>query len=272
MPDQFSRLTSPADVFDTLFMESAVRMSLFRLLFICAHILFCLISFSVWAEEISDAPLAVPIEAPVEEAPAATLDTELDPRIPAYTQQRPFLGVQLSGTLDAFKSGSFGTESTKDIKFRAIGIHLEYEPPFLQGAGVFGIGPGVALFPVSPSGTTPNIMSIWSAGIQARYQFRYFREQPIVPVLGYTADFWHYRFKGSTGNTILKGPLLGAYILLNFIDPSSAAGMYSEYGILRTYLIAEMRAVQASDGKATVKGSLMPGSLVSLYLGLRFEM
>ncbi len=53
-------------------------------------------------------------------------------------------------------------------------------------------------------------------------------------------------------------------LLLNFMEPSSAAEMYYSHGVSRSYLVAEMRNLAGTDANVTVSGS-------SYFFGLRLE-
>ena len=148
---------------------------------------------------------------------------------------------------------------------KAVLMEFDYQPDFLQSFGVIGIGPSFAFYPVFGTTVTDSAFSLWSAGAHIRYQARFFRQQPIVPVVGYSLEYFTYRFQNaSNGSMILQGPVFGAWIFLNMFEPSSAAQLYIDYKISRCYAIAEMRFLTGSDANISISGS-------SLYFGLRFE-
>jgi hypothetical protein len=130
---------------------------------------------------------------------------------------------------------------------------------------VVGIGPIVELYPIFNSGSTPTKFSLYSFGGQIRYQARYFREQVIVPVVGYTVESFYYSFtRGATGNLISSGPTAGLWFLLNFLEPQSASQFYINSGVLRSYLILEYRNMRGSDANVSFSGG-------SYYFGVRCE-
>ncbi len=63
---------------------------------------------------------------------------------------------------------------------------------------------------------------------------------------------------------MVTGPFGGLMLLLNPLEPSAAAEGFLASGVSRTYLLAEFRALQASDDLISFSGA-------SLHFGLRFE-
>jgi hypothetical protein len=195
----------------------------------------------------------------------STETTGFDSRVPLYQQLKPLWGMELSGSLKALGRSS-DIPFLTDGKIRAACFKFELQPSFFQKLGVLGFGPSIHLYPVSPIGqVTRAAIGLWSIGSQVRYQARFFREQPLVPYAGYGVERWYYRFvDGSQGRFFAKGPYLGAQFLLNFLDQETAAEFYVNSGVLRSYLVAEIKTLQGSDDLVQLVGS-------SYYFGIRFE-
>lgn len=161
-------------------------------------------------------------------------------------------GVELTGGF-AMPGGAFS--------FQGGGMRFEWQPPWIQAAGILSIGPALDY--------AMGVTGIGMGGV-VRYQARYFREQPIVPMAGYTALY--YLSMPSLGSglsslsgSLVQGPFVGGYILLNFIEPDASAEFYVDHGILRTYLVGEVRFFQGSPSATTTL------SAISYYAGMRFE-
>src|SRR6185369_6864780 len=109
-----------------------------------------------------------------------------------------------------------------------------------------------------------------SIGGNVRYQFRYFREQIIVPVIGYSLEYMHYHFKQSgthaeqKGSIWVKGPIFGGWILLNAFEPRAAQQFYRNWGTLRSYLTYEAKKLSGENAPISINS-------FSHYIGLRFE-
>lgn len=179
----------------------------------------------------------------------------------------PSWGVELSATGGTLGPTITGTESdTSGHGVSAVSTQLEYQPTWAQRFGVLGVGPSFSAYPVPTDDSFKrNLVFAWSFGGQARYQARYFADQIVVPMVAYGAEYWTYRLQGGgTGRFLSKGPTLGAWLLLNALDPSKGHSLFSEYGISRCYAVAELRALSGSDQLASVGGN-------SYHFGLRFE-
>lgn len=196
----------------------------------------------------------------------ATETTNFDSRIPVYQQMRPLWAFSVSGSLKALGT-SPGIPNLGDSKVRAFSMQFELQPQFIQPLGVLGVGPSLNLYPVSPIGgvTRAALGGLWSVGGQVRYQARFFREQPLAPYAGYAMEYWNYRLVDeSRGSLTAKGPFFGALLLLNFLDQETAAEFYLDSGVLRSYLVAEIKTLEGQDGLIQLSGR-------SYYFGLRFE-
>ncbi len=197
---------------------------------------------------------------------SAQADTENldDFQIPLFQRKKPQWGVEITTTLNAFGTHAL-TPSQGSTPAYGLTFHLEYQPAILQSYGVLSLGPSFALYPIS-GGITPSLFSLLSVGGRVLYQARYWREQPIVPMLGYAVEYLNFHFNsGIQGSTLLKGPVLGLWMLLNVLESTAAAQMYMSTGISRSYLVLEWRNLHGeSPDLAIIDGG-------SYYLGLRFE-
>ena len=178
--------------------------------------------------------------------------------VPFYQNENPLWGLELSGSLNAFAGGTLISTLGLD-KVRSASLEFEFQPPFVQKIGVIALGPSFQLY---PSGSLANI---WSVGGQVHYQARFFREQPLVPLMGYRLEYWNYRSSTiSPSHFIAQGPFFGALFLLNVLEPESASEFFINFGILRSYLVAELRYLTGNDNQISLDGK-------SYYFGLRFE-
>jgi hypothetical protein len=196
-----------------------------------------------------------------------------DRSIPKYDRENPSWGFDIHGSLKALGSSDFvsddGAGNVTDYHTRNFGIGFEYEPEFLQSIGVVSIGPSANLYVVEPMGDITNsAFSIFSLGASIKYQLRFMRGQPIVPFAGFEAQMIRYSFAGDTdagqGWTTATGPVFGALLLLNWMEPSAAHSLWSDTGIKRSYLVGEMKMLKAGEPDLSVDGS-------ALYFGLRME-
>lgn len=190
---------------------------------------------------------------------------DYDPRVPPHYYYRPQWAVSLNASPRALPN--FG-----DYPVRGFSVLFEYQPRFVQKIGVISLGPSITVYPVSnPSDVsnngqiTSNVWSIWSVGGVFRYQARWFQNQWFVPTVGFTLDRISYRPKeGSSSVSIQKGPVFGLMLLLNAIDPDTAASSFADPGLVRSYLFAEMKR-PTSDGAELVARSEV------YQFGLRLE-
>jgi hypothetical protein len=207
-----------------------------------------------------------PSEPPVSVASEHHLD-----RVPPYQLSRPNWGTQIT-----YSAGALGGQdinaSQAGNPMRAFAVEFEYQPSFLQNFGVLGIGPSAGLMPIASTGSilantdiVPSTLSCWSVGGQISYQARYFREQPLVPFVGYNfQDFTYHFAAGPTGSVIASGPSFGLMFLMNILEPTAAAEFYIDHGISRSYLVAEMKSLSGTDANVSFSGQ-------SYFFGLRLE-
>jgi hypothetical protein len=194
----------------------------------------------------------------------AQAEDAADPRIPIYQRVRPQWAIEIEGSLSAL-GGNPSIPNIGSAEARAVLLQFEYQPALIQSAGILGLGPVAALYPMSTTGITNGTLGMYAIGGQARYQARFFREQPIVPMGGYELEYLSYRLAdGRSGSFINKGLFFGAMFLLNILDSDAAAEFFVNYGVCRTYLVGELRLSRGGDSVITLDGS-------SYYAGLRFE-
>lgn len=199
---------------------------------------------------------------PPSSPPAPAPTPKYNSRTPRYHSIRPNWGAELNGSLDAFSRTIWSGQNNR--KIYGVTASFEYQPDFLQDIGVIGIGPSVGIYPTK-GGLTSDNLSLLSAGLQARYQARFFHRQILVPVGGFAIEYFHYRFaNGPIGNMTLTDPFFGVWLLMNFLEPSAAADSYVNSGITRTYAIVEVHNKTGSDQTISVNGQ-------SLFFGVRVE-
>ena len=185
--------------------------------------------------------------------------------ISRYQHKKPAFGIELATSFNALGEQAL-TPSQGTNPAYAFHLAVEYQPTFIQKYGIVSFGPSIATYPILGERVTPSYFSIWSFGGQIRYQARYFHEQPVVPMVGYSFDSLAYNFSdGTYGRVLLQGPVFGAWVLLNFLDRASANQFHIEQGVLRTYLVAEARSLTGNSGKLSI-------DRYSYYVGLRFEL
>jgi hypothetical protein len=111
---------------------------------------------------------------------------------------------------------------------------------------------------------TSGPVNVFSVGAEVRYQARFFREQILVPVVGYAYEGINYRLTYATGATDGHGPVYGVWLLLNQLEPDQAAEAYMDSGVIRSYLVAEARNLEGGNEDIDFSG-------FSYFLGLRIE-
>ena len=205
------------------------------------------------------APAASPRPATPAEAP------KRDYRTPRFYDVKPQWGIELGFSPNALGKTALTTQQGSTPAF-AFSLASEFQPMFLQFFGIIGVGLTANLYPIlGGQNLTPNLVSIWSAGGQIRYQAKYFRQQIVVPNIAYSYEYFNYAFSaGQKGNLWAQGPIYGLWVLLNQLDRSATADFYIDAGVARSYLILEARNLAGNDGTVSFSG-------VSYYAGLRFE-
>jgi hypothetical protein len=202
---------------------------------------------------------------------ALVVEAKREHGVPPYQLARPNWAFELSAAGNALGSSGFAPEQAGD-PCRALQLQFEYQPSFIQSIGVLGIGLTGAIYPITVAGdlapdtnVVNGVASVWSVGAEVRYQARFFREQPVVPVGGFEADWLHYHFTDSqAGSPVISGPFAGLMVLLNIFEPTVAAEAYITQGIARSYLVVEYKLLSGSDSLVSVSGG-------EFYAGFRLE-
>ncbi len=224
------------------------------------------------ADEVESAPVAEGEAPPADETASAetvtgeSAATYTYKRIPLYERHQPEWSVMLTGATKALDNQNPYGEGA-EFNVRGFSLQWEYQPKYLQAIGVVGIGAGFQLYPTdwSEDGRSSSLADSWSIGGLIRYQARFFREQIVVPTVGFQFESLAYRYGNwQTARTTLQGPVFGGMLLLNWFEKESAGDLYTNYGISRSYLVAELRTLSGGDELIDVSGS-------SLFFGLRIE-
>ncbi len=235
---------------------------------------------STWANtEPLSTPSTTPSEEPSSEQAPEISRSHAAPASPAPRRQkkslvididslRPQLGLQLFASpnvLNNAKTEQYFVQKgfAGDPVVSAIGLMADYQPAFLQVLGVFDLGATIAIHPIfpSPNPYVNSIASNYTLGLQAKYQLRFFSGQFLVPVVGYFADAFFYAFNQpnspstvTQGRTVIQGPLLGAWLLLNWMEPSVARDYFVDSGASRTYLTFEARKMVSNEPSLPING------------------
>ena len=215
-------------------------------------------------EEAPEAPQVAEKTNPEPDSPGVS--TQYNPRIPRYQQMLPSWGIEFTASGKPLGSSDLGIDpNVPDSKTLGFSLKGEYQPLSVQKYGILSFGPSLSLYPTYPENQYATLFGLWSVGAQIRYQARYFREQPIVPLVGFALEYWNYHFKdGTLGGFTATGPFAGLMFLLNVIAPGEAADFYANYDVKRSYLVAEYRSLSGTNAVRTLTGG-------SFFFGLRFE-
>ncbi len=189
-----------------------------------------------------------------------------------FQRLRPNWGVQLYGAITALGSGSAPLVPGKpDSTASAFAVDLDFQPAIVQAAGVIGVGLSAGIFPATGADdAVSSAFSIYQVGAHLKYQARYFREQILVPYVGFNIERLSYAVTSpTTGQTaretvVHQYPVFGAMFLLNHLEPNQAHEAYRDWGILRSYLLFEIRKIDLPGRPLALSGT-------SYFFGLRVE-
>jgi len=149
----------------------------------------------------------------------------------------------------------------------------EWVLPF-QSFGLFSFGAHFGTVPINNGSHNaspiyiqyPNFLSVMG-GLQFRYQFRYARDQLIVPTASVEWDSYRFivsddRSEDAIGSVI--GFSAGLMINIGSIDKDTAREAYSSLSLTRTYLTLEIHPLQITTPTLALSGNF-------IYMGLRLE-
>lgn len=128
-------------------------------------------------------------------------------------------------------------------KPRLTGILAGGERVLLHNAGHLSLGGEFGMFGNTPRNQFSGLLTaVLTLGPYISYRGQFFTRQLIVPTIkvGYEAVRVNYAYAGNKVKDLRTAPRidLGFLVYLNFLEPSSAGLMQSNYGIKRTYLMA----------------------------------
>jgi hypothetical protein len=186
----------------------------------------------------------------------------VDPRIPLQDRQGPRIGLEFGFLYQALGNPFELEEAESDSNLSGLSIRADYQPRFFQRFGVLSFGPSLQLF--YDAEISSNLVSLRAAGGQVRYQAFFFRNQPIVPTIGYSFDYLNFEIDGDLFTGSAHGPLFELGILLNFFDPRIATDIYQTFRVRRTYLL-----IGARLNSGDLDGESFSGT--SYHAGLRME-
>ncbi len=187
-------------------------------------------------------------------------------RIPTWSLGFSVLPFALRNT--DFRSGA---KSTANIKMSGISLYGDYV--LLNRFGVFSVGAELADYISIPAQKESFEQlfpaPILSLGPYASYQFNYWYNQWVAPTVKGGMDFVYYSYKYQSkevkGNRFIPKFEAGFLVFLNFLEPSSAGNLETNFDIRRTYLSATY-AVAMDSAKTDIDLSD-----ATYKLGVRFE-
>jgi len=181
-----------------------------------------------------------------------------------YDKHRPNFALGLGGVLGGQGTYINNKGQEERLKMHSFDLSAEYQPAFLQGMGVLGVGPTVGLPQMTYDSATKEVQNAYYFGGQVRYQFRYVRGQVLVPMISYMYQRWNLVTTNGTDEFSVHGPAAGLWLYLNFLDNQTAKDLYQGYGVARTYAYFEVRKLEGSGVRTRIFG-------VTYNTGIRFE-
>ncbi len=190
-------------------------------------------------------------------------------KMPGYARAhgRPTMGVHAHMAAQAYRGTLFQGQTSED-KLRNFGLAVEFMPGMNENMGVFSVGLTANLYPLTPPAALRPIRSYsYSVGGLLRYQLRFVANQILVPMGGAEIAYLRYEIPATgSGQMAVITPFAGLMFFLNRLDPNAAGGMYSTRGVLRSYLVGDVRLITGQNSHA----SQINGTAVTV--GLRLEM
>ncbi|MFN7685618.1 MAG: hypothetical protein ACK5QT_09430 [Oligoflexia bacterium] len=183
----------------------------------------------------------------------------IDHSIPYYLQKRPTWAFQFSGSWTQALGSEARAGNSSLTSSRSGELAIEYQPPWVQALGVLSGGVHVRYHSASAA------KRLLGYGGRLAYQAKWFTNQWVVPVAGYSLDQVYYELNsGAQGTLANPGIFYGLRFFLSAADPGAAAELYNSLGVTRTYLSVELFDRQASNADLTLSGR-------TLAIGLRME-
>ncbi len=188
-------------------------------------------------------------------------------KLPISEKNHPSTAIEIlfsGGALDSSKISS----SAPGERYRYLSVQMDWIPEILNGrAGILSFGGKISFYPTTDiQSVKAKTLTDWAIGSQVRYQLRLVSEQALVPILAYHFDIRsHFASSIQNKTTLLQhGPTLGAWFLLNVVDPELSKSFYRNVGVTRTYFTFEWRRRYARNSVARLDQT-------ELEFGLRFE-
>jgi hypothetical protein len=184
-----------------------------------------------------------------------------------FTKAVPTLAYEVAASVPGMGKYSFSRPGESLVPQWTGSIQIDFQPTILQKFGVFGFGPSFNLSPppVFPGEKKYNLVYGFSVGAQVRYQLKFWDTQPVVPMVAYSGEYYRYKIRtGGANGFIARGPILGVWIHLNALDDAAARTAFFESGIVRSYLVVELRRLTGGDGMVSLNSS-------AYYSGIRLE-
>lgn len=168
--------------------------------------------------------------------------SEYNPFVARHERMPVYLGVEFNQAIPTHNHANPSTLYMTRVNF-------DLMPPALQDYGVLGIGPTFGYVAMRNPGGRSLIF-----GLRTHYQFRYSLNQFVVPVIALNTEWWDYRYHAQdTGMFFAYGPTAGIRVLLNRLDPSTAKKGFTDVGLKRTYLSAELQMLDGGNGSQGVR-------------------
>ena len=184
-----------------------------------------------------------------------------------YAESKPSVGYELAASVPGMGKYGFVNGSETLTPQWTGSFQVDFQPQFLQHFGVGGFGPNFNLSPppIMTDDTKYKLVYGFSVGAHARYQFKFWNSQPIVPIVGYSGEYYRYKLRsGGANGFIARGPMAGIWIHLNALDEAAARAAFFDKGLARSYIVLEARRLRGSDGIVSMDSQ-------AYYTGIRLE-
>lgn len=215
---------------------------------------------------VDDPALQTPTRS-VEDYERARMDRLHRLSIPSYSVNLT-LAPKAFRDADLRSPGKGGFDQSRPTLF---GVLLGYDRTLFNHPGLLMIGLDAGVYTSATNDPFSGLkFGIQSAAPHILYEAALIPRQWVVPIVKFDYEFVHYGYTfqnhNITGFKQLPRIDLGVLIFLNFLEPSSAAQMSSNYGIKRTYLAGYYTLANDSQNKTDFDMSEH-----TFRIGLRFE-